>query len=169
MKKLVLLASAAAFISFAPCIGVASTPSDNELNTLFPQEKADSLVIAMAEVNGMQDFQKFEQALFQDSTLSKEKFIEGVKYVMSADTSLSFLYGMYDGMNFVGQLKQLEDMGIKVDLSAFINTFQKCFMADSIDELKEGEARQTADLLQAELYEACEFAKQDKAAAKADK
>lgn len=154
MKKFILLASAAAAVSFTACNGGAGSASSNGLDSLFSQEKADSLVIAMAEVNGMQDFQKFEQALFQDSTLSKEKFIKGVKYVMSADTSLSFLYGMYDGMNFVGQLKQLESMGIKVDRAAYINNFQKSFMADSLNELQAGEARQTANRLQNELREA---------------
>ena len=175
MKKFILLASAAAAISFTACNGGAGSASDNELDShlsqdepeetserhanyrlksYISQEKVDSLVIAMAEVNGMQDCQKFEQALFQDSTLSKEKFLKGVKLTFEADTSLSFLYGMYDGMNFIGQLKQLESIGVNVDRGAFISHFKKYFTADSLNELQAGEARQIANRLQNELREA---------------
>ncbi len=154
MKKLLIASALLLSLSFTACNHGSSVSNNEGFDTLFSQAKTDSLIAALGTNIGYQNNQQFERALAQDSTLSKEAFLKGVRYVLSADTVTAFTYGMYTGFNMASQCKQIEQMGVTVNRTLLFNTFQKAFLADSVGPMAIAMAQEEAGALSRELREA---------------
>ncbi len=131
MKKLTYLAGAALGLAMAACSG-----SNTEVSELpgVSAAQSDTVVLAYAYAFGSQNGQRATMFQQQDSTLSKEQMLLGVQYVLNADTTQSYIYGMQLGQQVLMQIKYLESMGVKVDRSKMLNEFKKAFLADSINQ-----------------------------------
>ncbi|MCC8118021.1 MAG: FKBP-type peptidyl-prolyl cis-trans isomerase [Bacteroidales bacterium] len=155
MKKLLIASALLLTLGFSACKHSGSSTANMEgFDSLFTQAQADSLVGAMGTAMGFQNREQFDRVSKQDSTLSKEAFMKGLRYIMNADTATAFTYGMYTAFNMNAQIKQMETQGIKVDRTVLYNNFQKVFMADSVSEMQGALAQEEAGRLSRQLREA---------------
>lgn len=153
MKKLIIMAGIAAAFSFTACNGGADNKASG-MDSLFSQAQTDSLATSVAQFMGMQDNMQLTQIMAQDPTISKEMFLKGVKYAFAADTTVSFGYGMQEGMRLLQQIKQWESMGLKIDRNAFIANFGKYVTADSVNDMEAMQVRDIATGLDRQCREA---------------
>lgn len=137
MKNSILVAALAAVTGLAACTGGASGDSASlsrpGFDSLFTQAQADSLAQSLAFVEGMSQNQQFAQVMEEDSTLSKDDFVRGVRYGFAADTAKSFRYGLYSALALANQLQKWDSEGLKINHAAFAKIFIEGFMADSIN------------------------------------
>lgn len=129
MKKLFVIAASAVALTFAACDKAGSAAADQ----IVPQSKVDSITEIFGKMAGIQVASMFDQAMAQDSTLSKADFIRGMQYALAADTAAAYSYGMNIGMNFKNQVKQFAQMGVNVDESKMLAFFKESFLADTVD------------------------------------
>lgn len=133
MKKIFGAAALVIGLSVASCgTGGGSTKVDSGLDSLFSDAQADTLVMSTAKVGGWEIGAMLGNAIEADSTFSKEEFLKGVKYIIDADTSSSFAFGMQIGTNINSTLKYWNNAGVKVDRDAFFSQFKKAVMQDSV-------------------------------------
>jgi len=131
MKKLTYLAGAALGLAMAACSG-----TNTQVNDLpgVSAAQADTVIQAYAYAVGAQNGQRAEMFIKQDSTLNKEQMLLGMQYLLNADTTQSYVYGLQIGQQVLMQIKYLESMGLKVDRNKFINEFKRAFLADSLNQ-----------------------------------
>lgn len=133
MKKIIGAVIIVAATAFAACNGSGSGNVTVEpgLDSLFSSAKADSMVMSSAQMGGWELGGMIAQAKQSDSTFSETDFLNGVKYAMAADTSVSYTYGMQIGMNINNMIKNWDKNGIYVNRNAFFEAFKKSLMQKS--------------------------------------
>lgn len=121
MKK--ILFGAAALLSIAALSSCNSGEKGNSLN--------DSLSTAYGEYVGTMlnvEFSQYPSSMAVDKTV----FLSGLQSAVASDTAQSHIVGMQVGMQLLGEMRQLESQGIKLDRSKVINAFKKAFSDDSV-------------------------------------
>ena len=152
MKKLFVIAASAVALSFGACDNAGS---DNAAaGQIVPQSKVDSITEIFGKMAGVQVASMFDQAMTQDSTLSKADFIRGMQYALAADTASAYNYGMNIGMNFKNQVKQFAQMGVNVDEARMLAFFKEAFLADTVDAAAAQLYQQTYQGLMGEVRKA---------------
>ncbi|MCM1452682.1 MAG: FKBP-type peptidyl-prolyl cis-trans isomerase [Clostridium sp.] len=133
MKKLFAAASLTIALTLASCGGGSGRATvEGGLDSLFTAAQADTLVMSTAQVGGWEIGNMLKNAMEADSTFSKEEFLKGVKYIVDADSSSSFAFGIQIGTNINGTIKYWSQAGIKIDRNAFFRQFKKAVLQDSI-------------------------------------
>lgn len=129
MKKfIVALGVAAVALGFSSCNkDGGSAAGDNGV---------DSLAILMGQVQGARYQMLYDQ--FPDSIKAKfdrDQFIAGIKTVLDHNfkDDMAYLYGLRAGMEFIGNVGNMEEAGIKFDKKAFLANFGEYFKKDSLD------------------------------------
>lgn len=157
MKHLLIAVGAFAMLALAACGGGSTATISNEkpgFDTLFSAAQADSFMTCIATIEGLTNNSRFDMALEREPGLSKDKFVEGFKYALFADTVTSFQYGMQTGSLMASHLAEMEKRGIKIDRKAFFNTFYECFTADSVDSNELTRAQETMSYFNRKFNEA---------------
>lgn len=63
----------------------------------------------------------------------KSDIVKGIQYVLGAPESEGVAVGMQIGLQMLNNLQRMEELGIKPDRNAIVNSFKKAFLADSTD------------------------------------
>ena len=126
MKKLIFAGMAALMLAFTGCKGEAG---DSQNVTA----QQDSLSVAVGQMFALQ-FDQQQQYTPDSLRVDKAEFLKGLKVALAADTTKagqSYLQGLQMGLQWVGQLQQLEkEYG--VDRKIVLNAFKEAFAADSV-------------------------------------
>lgn len=163
MKAYPLFALLMAAIAMS-CSRSSVTDTTPDVTDQFQEEESDSLAFTLAATEGMTNSIHLQQAMMEDSSLSKKEFLEGFRYGFAADTSASFRYGMYTAIRLAKQLGLWEQQGVSFNHKAFEKTFSKFFMADTISQEELSQYREVLNALNQRLNEAarkCEIARME--------
>lgn len=126
MKKLIYCAAAALALMAASC-GQSDKSSE-----FFSASATDSLTNSFGQLVGTAINQQILQAMTQDSTISKEAFINGLQYALAADTAEAYMNGMNVGLQIQRQISSYAEQGVQIDKRALLNEFKKAFLIDSM-------------------------------------
>ena len=133
MNKIILGAAAMAAIAMASCSDnkaadaatdtykVAAATCDT-LNTTFGAYVGGSM---LGEYTRLDSAMQAEQP--------KADILKGIQYAFGAPEQKGVVIGMQIGMQMLGNLQRMEEMGVTVDRSAVLAAFKKAFLADTID------------------------------------
>lgn len=130
MKKIIVaLGVAAVALGFSSC--------NNEGSTAGSGSQSDSLSILLGDVQGASYLQMWDQIPdTMKAKLSKDKFIEGFKAVISRDPKedQAYIMGMSTALQLAGNIAQMQDAGVKFNKDVFISHFAESFKKDSVDQ-----------------------------------
>lgn len=134
MKKLISAACAAslALAAFTSCCNGGSCPasdSDNQLS----KATIDSISEAQGNYIGQAVLSNFPM-MQRQGQVSKDEIIRGIQTVFGAPQNQGTQIGIQFGLQMLNEMKQLEDMGIKVDRQLMLANFKKAFLQDSINQ-----------------------------------
>ena len=154
MKKILIGAAVLAAITAASCshkeaatagdadtFAVSAATSDS-VNTLFGTNFGSSL---LAQYAGLDSAMKAEQP--------KADIIKGIQYALGAPEEKGVAVGMQIGLQILGNIQRMEEMGVKADRSAVLAAFKKAFLADSIDGATTGAAQMEYQALMSRIQQ----------------
>ncbi|MDE6100854.1 MAG: FKBP-type peptidyl-prolyl cis-trans isomerase [Paramuribaculum sp.] len=131
MKKIIVaLGVAAVALGFSSCNSEGSSAAGNG-------SQSDSLAILDGDVQGASYLKMWNQLPDTlKAKLSKDKFIEGFKTVMSRDLKedQSYMMGLNTAMQLVGNIAQMQEAGVKFDKDIYVSHFVEAFKKDSVDQ-----------------------------------
>lgn len=154
MKKLLVMAGAAALMGLSACSGSGSSSVKAGLDSLFTAQEADTMATALATYEGWSNSDRFAAEMQRDKSLNKADFIKGFRYGFDADSAKAFTYGLYTAFNINATLMTWESQGVSVDRAAFLKEFEKAFANDSVNALDLMEARDHSNLMMRRLNSA---------------
>ncbi len=129
MKKIIVaLGVAAVALGFSSCNNEGSTAGSGSQN--------DSLPILLGDVQGASYLQMWDQLPdTMKAKLSKDKFLEGFKAVISRDPKedQAYIMGMSTALQVTSNLAQMQEAGVKFNKEVFISHFAEAFKKDSVD------------------------------------
>lgn len=137
MKKIITAAFAAAIgaAALSSCCSkgdCASGACDND--STVSKAIVDSVSIAQGAYIGQAVLSNYPMLEKQEPNVTKEDIIKGVQTVFGAAKDRGTQIGIQFGLQMLNEMKQLEDMGIKVDRSLMLANFKKAFLQDTIDQ-----------------------------------
>ena len=154
MKKILIGAAVLAAITAPSCphkeaatagdadtFAVSAATSDS-VNTLFGTNFGSSL---LAQYAGLDSAMKAEQP--------KADIIKGIQYALGAPEEKGVAVGMQIGLQILGNIQRMEEMGVKADRSAVLAAFKKAFLADSIDGATTGAAQMEYQALMSRIQQ----------------
>lgn len=154
MKKILIGAAVLAAITAASCshkeaatagdadtFAVSAATSDS-VNTLFGTNFGSSL---LAQYAGLDSAMKAEQP--------KADIIKGIQYALGAPEEKGVAVGMQIGLQILGNIQRMEEMGVKADRSAVLAAFKKAFLTDSIDGATTGAAQMEYQALMSRIQQ----------------
>lgn len=134
MKKIMTAALAAtvAITAMTSCCGKGQC-SDNSCDTTVSKATVDSISLAQGNYIGFAVLSNFPQIEAQTKA-TKEDLIKGIQLALNNDNNEGVKIGIQFGLQMLNEMKQLQEMGVKVDKSAMLNQFKRAFLQDTIDE-----------------------------------
>lgn len=114
--------------------------SDGGSSPKAPETFADSVSMYIGKISGSQllaGYQNIPDSL--KSKVDKQKFIDGLKYILDADTSSNFLDGMQAGLQLINEITQAKNAGVELNRQMIVDYFSQAYKADSlnVDSIKE--------------------------------
>lgn len=155
MKKILIGAAFVAAITAASCshkdgaeaagaeekFTVSAATSDS-LNTLFGSYVGSSVLA---------DYSRLDSAMRAEQT--KADILKGIQYALGAPEGKGVAVGMHIGVQMLGSLQQMEQMGAKADRSAVLKAFKDAFLADSIDGMTTGASQMAYQAIMARIQQ----------------
>ncbi|MBD5321019.1 MAG: hypothetical protein HDS07_09070 [Bacteroides sp.] len=151
MKAKVIFASMAlAAMSLTSCGGSGSTsiPEPTE-----PKTFSDSVAMAQGIVTGTQLLEQYMAIPDSLRTLDREKYLAGMQYILSADTTQAYQQGMAMALQMLTGLQQAREAGIDMDPQILLAYFAESFRADSVDHSKVEELSPTLGIIMSQYGE----------------
>lgn len=137
MKKIfpVAIAAILAIGAMTSCCGKGQCcGSDScDADTTLSKELSDSVSIAQGTYIGDAILSNMPQ-INRDGDINKQDLLKGIQLIFGADDSKANQIGMQFGIQMLNEIKQMEEMGIKVDRKLMLESFKKAFLQDSIDQ-----------------------------------
>lgn len=99
-----------------------------------PETFADSVSMYIGKLTGTQMLAGFENV--PDSLkakIDKQKFLEGMKYILDADTSSNFMDGMQAGLQLINEIMQAKNAGVELNRELLQQYFAQAYLADSLN------------------------------------
>lgn len=137
MNKLFTAACAAllALASLSSCCGKGLCANDQcDADATVSQAVVDSISMAQGAYIGQSVLSNYPM-IEREGSVSKEDIIKGIQTVFGANDNRGTQIGIQFGLQMLNEIKQLEDLGIKVDRTVMLNSFKKAFLQDSIDQM----------------------------------
>lgn len=137
MKKIISAACVVALgvASLTSCCGKGEcTTGASDADTTVSKALVDSISVAQGAYIGQAVLSNYPMMEQQDPSIKKENIIKGIQTVFGAPADRGTQIGIQFGLQMLNEMKQLEDMGIKVDRSLMLANFKKAFLQDSIDQ-----------------------------------
>lgn len=137
MKKIITAACVAVLgaAALSSCCGKGEcTKGACDSDTTVAKEVLDSISIAQGAYIGQAVLSNYPMMEQQDPTMSKEAIIKGIQTVFGSAKDHGTQLGIQFGLQMLNEMKQLEDMGIKVDRSLMLDNFKKAFLQDTVDQ-----------------------------------
>ena len=136
MNKLFTVACAAslALASLSSCCGKGGCSTDAcDADAAVSKATVDSISMAQGTYIGQAVLSNYPM-MQREGSVSKEDIIKGIQTVFGADDNRGTQIGIQFGLQMLNEMKQLEDLGIKVDRSVMLNNFKRAFLSDSINQ-----------------------------------
>lgn len=132
MKKIFFgLGALALTLSAVSCGGSNSSAANDSTSVV----NNDSIAIAMGGSMGYgiaSDIKNIPDSAYK-AKLSKEEILKGIEYILSVDTAnVGLTAGISIGLQLQGQIKQLENMGAKIDRNLLLSSLKNAILSDSI-------------------------------------
>lgn len=137
MKKIITAAFVAAFgaAALTSCCGKGDCAKGAcDTDSTVSKALIDSVSVAQGAYIGHAVLSNYPMLEQQEPTVTKEQIIKGVQTVFGAAKDRGTQIGIQFGLQMLNEMKQLEDMGIKVDRSLMLAKFKRAFLQDSIDQ-----------------------------------
>ena len=149
MKKIMLGAAALAAITVASCSDKQATGSDATADKFeVSAATSDSVNSHFGTFVGssiLGEYSRLDSAMKAEQP--KADIVKGIQYVLGAPEEKGVAVGMQIGLQMLNNLQRFEELGIKPDRSAIINSFKKAFLADTTDS----DAARAAQMVYQEL------------------
>lgn len=152
MKKLFFGTCAALVMSMTSCCGNGTCNADGN-DSIVSKATSDSLSETFGKLSGAQALDDVNRYVDMDN-FSKEKAMQAIQLVLSADKSQSSFIGMSIGLGIINQIEQLKRQGIEIDRNLLMNKFKKSFMNDSVDMNDMNEAFATYQRIMQQVQDA---------------
>lgn len=136
MNKLFTAACVAsiALASMSSCCSKGSCANDScDADATVSKALVDSISMAQGAYIGQAVLSNYPM-MQREGAVSKEDIIKGIQTVFGANANRGTQIGIQFGLQMLNEMKQLEDIGIKVDRSVMLNNFKKAFLKDSINQ-----------------------------------
>ncbi|MDE6541079.1 MAG: FKBP-type peptidyl-prolyl cis-trans isomerase [Muribaculaceae bacterium] len=136
MKKLIFGAAAIAAVAMASCSGNKTAGASEADTDVFAVSAAtsDSVNQAfgnMVRASILSEYTRLDSAMKAEQP--KSDILKGVQYAMGAPEKPGVTVGMQIGLQMLGNVQRMRDLGIEPDRTAILNAFKKTFMSDSSD------------------------------------
>lgn len=135
MKKIILGMAALAAVTAVSCSDKGS--ADNTANAdkySVPEATSDSVNSYFGSFVGtsiLGEYSRLDSAM--QAKQPKSDIVKGIQYVLGAPENEGVAVGMQIGLQMLNNLQRMEELGIKPDRNAIVNSFKKAFLADSTD------------------------------------
>lgn len=144
MKKTIIKALPAVLAALGlvimPSCGGNGEKNSNPGDTIYSPGLTDSISSTLGTYMG---YQANDICNNGGDSLDAEEVIKGIRYIIDADTSKSFVAGINLGMSVMSQFSQLEARGMYVDRKVLLENLEKGIRAKDVDfaQIREAEGR----------------------------
>lgn len=137
-------------LAVIPSCGGSGDKSSNPGDTLYSAELTDSISKTLGTYMG---YQANDICNNGGDSLDVEEVIKGIRYIIDADTSKSFIAGINLGMSVLSQYDQLEARGMYVDRKVLLENLEKGIREKDVDVAKIRETEGKMQSLMMEMRE----------------
>lgn len=131
MTKYICIAAALAVAALASCSG-SEKEETVDINDYVTADVLNNPIAASATLLGWQAKEQFKNEGYLDTTLNKEDYLRGFRYVIEAETNNSFAMGMKDAQQFYQAISSMQQQGLNVDIDKVYKAYRTAFLADSV-------------------------------------
>lgn len=150
IRKAIPAFAALVGLAVIPSCGGSGDKSSNPGDTLYSAELTDSISKTLGTYMGYQANDICNNGV---DSLDVEEVIKGIRYIIDADTSKSFLTGINLGMSVLSQYDQLEAHGMYVDRKVMLENLEKGLREKDVDFSKIRETEGKMQSLMMEMRE----------------
>ena len=154
MKKLMFGAAVLAAVAAVSCSQNKGADAAAEETFHVSAATSDSVNAAFGNFVGSSILGEYERL---DSAMRakqpKADIIKGIQYALGAPDQEGVAIGMQIGMQMLGNLNRMKEIGVEPDRTAVMNAFKKAFLADSTDIESFREAQSAYQMLMGRIQE----------------